>query len=322
MAIYLVVREDYGSMKIVLVSMHENALINEDIAACIGYFDGFHKGHQGLFYATLAAAKNKGLKSAIITFNPDPWVVIKGINEEDITHISTLKDRQKWAKKLGFDYFIELNFDKKMANLMPEDFINRILMPLNIKHLVCGFDFHFGAKGMGNPEILRNVNLFEVEEIKEITYLGSKISSTRISEAIEKGDMELVSYLLTRPYTMSGTIIHGQAKGHGIGFPTANIQLSGNYIPVKNGVYIGKILVNDSEYKTMVNIGYNPTFNLRERISIEAHILDFDMDIYGCDVELMLYHYLREEKKYNSIDELKAELNQNVLDTRNYFKED
>lgn len=309
-------------MEIISVSMCENNQIKEDIAACIGYFDGFHKGHQGLFFATLAAAKNKGLKSAIITFNPDPWVVIKGIDESEITHISTLKDRQGWAEKLGFDYFIELNFDKAMASLLPEDFINQILTPLHIKHLVCGFDFHFGLKGMGNPEILRNVNAFEVEEIKEITYLGSKISSTRIVEAIENANMELVTYLLTRPYTLSGTVIHGQAKGHGIGFPTANIQLAGNYIPVKNGVYIGKILVNSREYKTMVNIGYNPTFNLRDRISIEAHILDFNEDIYGADVQLMLYHYLREEKKYNSIDELKAELHQNVLDTRNYFKED
>lgn len=308
-------------MKVCNITLHDNAEINENIAACIGYFDGFHKGHQGLFYATLAAAKNKGIKSAIITFNPDPWVVLKGMKEEEITHISTLHDRQKWAEKLGFDYFIELNFTKEMACLDPQIFISSILEPLHIQHLVCGFDFHFGAMGKGNACVLKEANKFEVEEIKEITYQGSKISSTRISEAIEQGNMELVSYLLTRPYTMSGTVIHGQAKGHKIGFPTANIALSGNYIATKQGVYIGKIKVRGKLYQTMVNIGYNPTFNLRDRISIEAYILDFEGDIYGEEVELMLYHFLREEKKYNSIEELQAVLKQNVIDTRNYFKE-
>lgn len=308
-------------MKICSIKMHENINISENIAACIGYFDGFHRGHQGLFYATLSAAKNKGLKSAIITFNPDPWVVIKGIKEEEITHISTLKDRQRWAEKLGFDYFIELSFDKEMASLLPDEFIKLLLVPMRIQHLVCGFDFHFGMKGLGSPEFLKNANVFEVEEIKEITYLGNKISSTRISNAIEEGNMELATYLLTRPYTMCGTVIHGQSKGHLIGFPTANIKLSGNYIPAKKGVYIGKVRIKNREYQAMVNIGNNPTFNFQSNLSIEAYILDFNETIYDEEIQLMLYHYLREEKKYNSIDELKAVLQQNVFDTRNYFKE-
>lgn len=308
-------------MEIRLISLGNVEKIENGIVACIGYFDGFHKGHQSLFNATLKEANVKNIQSAIITFYPDPWVTIKGIDKRDVPHISTMQDRQRWAEEMGFDYFLMLDFTKEMAALSPNDFMENILRPLQVQYLVCGYDFHFGYKGSGNVEDLRQSKMFEVEEINEIQYLEEKISSTRISNAIMQGDMELTHALLSRPYTLYGSVIHGRKKGREIGFPTANIQLNGNYILPKVGVYLGKIEVQGKQYITVISFGYNPTFNHQDHVSIEAHILDFHEQIYDQQIKLEVYQYIRDEKKFDSISDLQQAIQQDCDTAISYFKE-
>ncbi len=313
-------KEVYGSMKVKHIEV-DKVSISEDLVACIGYFDGFHVGHQALFKETLKEAKKYKLKSGLITFDPDPWVTIRGA--KDVTHISTMNDRMKWAEEFGFDYFIILDFTKEMAGLSPEDFVEKLLVDNHIKHLVCGFDFHFGDKGKGNTDFLRSKckEKISVCEIKEVSFNNEKISTTRINGEIEKGNMEFVRTLLSRPYMMHGHVIHGNEKGRTIGVPTANVGLDEPYVLPKVGVYVGKAEVRGKEYMAMINIGHNPTFNLVNNLSIEAHILDFNEIIYGEPITLYFYNYIRDEQKFSSVDELKKMLMQNIKDTRDYFGE-
>lgn len=308
-------------MEIIEVKLGQPIASTKQMAACIGYFDGFHVGHQGLFQATLAAAKKQNLHSAIITFDPDPWVVLKGIDQ--MTHISSLQDRARWALELGFDYFVLVEFTKELATLSPTVFADQILIPLSIRHLICGFDFRFGAKGEGSVQWLKEYAkaTFKVQEVPEITYEGLKISSTRVTNEIEAGNMSLVTTLLSRPYQVEGYVIPGRQQGRNIGFPTANVKLKDFYIIPKRGVYIGEVVYDQQQYQAMINIGYNPTFNTSDTISIEVHILDFHKMIYGELLQVRFLSYLRPEAKFASVDELITRMQIDEHETRVYFEE-
>lgn len=307
-------------MEIIEVKLGQPIVVPNKIAACIGYFDGFHVGHQGLFQATLEAAKKHHLYSAIITFDPDPWIVLKGM--EQMTHISSLQDRARWALEFGFDYFVLIQFTKDLAALSPEQFVQDILTPLSINHLVCGFDFRFGAKGQGTANWLKNYQggSFAVQEVPEITYEGTKISSTRITAEIEQGNMELVTKLLSRPYQVEGCVIPGRQQGRKIGFPTANVKLKDFYMIPKGGVYIGEVVYDQQQYQAMINIGYNPTFNNSETISIEVYILDFHKMIYGELLQVRFLKYLRTELRFESVEALIDRMKVDEQETRTYFE--
>ena len=308
-------------MKVLEIKLNEKLDLEHDIAACIGYFDGFHLGHQALFNKTLQSAKKRNLKSAIITFKVDPWTIIK--QAKNISHISTMDDRIQWASDVGFDYMLLLDFNKEMATLDPKDFVEQLILANRVKYLVCGFDFHFGNHGKGNPAFLKSYpkEVLHVKEIDKVTYLDDKISTTRINNAIVSGDVHLAHTLLTRPYTLHGRVIHGNEKGRTIGFPTANVALDDIYVMPKPGVYMGNVIVHGDTYHAIINFGHNPTFNLVNHLSIEAYIIDFNEDIYDQPITIELYEYIRDEKKFDSIDELKAMLSNNVQTCLEYFKE-
>lgn len=308
-------------MNIYKLSMKEKCECQKQVAACIGYFDGLHKGHRGLVDATVKMAERLGCESGLITFDPDPWVTVKGIRE--IKHISTMQQRQKLAAEMGIENFFILDFTQEMASLSPEDFMTFIMEQLELKGLVCGFDFHYGSKGKGNTEHLREFskNRFEFEQVNSINDENEKISSSRIFKCIESGKMKEANRLLGYPYTVFGTVIHGNAKGSSrLGFPTANCDIDSEFVLPCKGVYIGKVRVRGQERPSMINIGYNPTFNKRHMISIEAHILNFKEDIYDEFIEVEFHDYIREEKQFDSIEALIEQLNKDVAATAAYFK--
>lgn len=290
------------------------------IAACIGYFDGLHRGHQGLIKQAVTLARQLGCESALITFDPDPWVTIKGIGE--VKHITTMQQRIQLAQQQGIQHFFVLDFDKQMAAMKPEQFMEFILMQINLKGLVCGFDFHYGAQGQGNAESLQTLakDRFEFVQVDSINDEWGKISSSRIVDCIERGQVAQARILLGYPYTMTGKVIHGNAQGKSrLGFPTANCAVDKEFIVPMRGVYIGKVQIKGKQLPAMINIGHNPTFNERHMISIEAHILNFNQDIYGEPIAVMFYEFIREERKFESIDALIQQLNKDVQATASYF---
>lgn len=299
---------------------HENLIINDKLAACIGYFDGFHLGHQSLFNKTLTIAKQKSLKSALISFDPDPWVVLHGV--PNANHLTTINDRKVLAEKLGFDIWISIEFDKNMASLNPSEFINK-LQSINIQELVCGFDFKFGSKGTGTIDTLLSAQSdnFHVHVISEYKVDNEKVSSTRIKIALKNGNMELVKQLLGRYYQLKGIVVGGKQIGRKIGYPTANLQVNSEYVLPKMGVYAGYVTIDSLRYQAMISIGLNPTVKDDRVVSIEAHIFDFDRDIYNKEVSFVYVQYLRPELKFNSLNGLIVQLKEDEKECRKVLKD-
>lgn len=293
--------------------------IQDPLTACIGYFDGLHLGHQKLIEEVFQVADETHTKRALITFDPDPWCIIKGLR--DIAHITPMKQRMALAEKMGIEYWIILDFSKEMADLTPFEFHEQILKPLRLVTLVCGYDFTYGQKGMGTVDTLRQQQDFAVHVIDEVSSDHKKISSTRIEELIKDGQMEKAASFMGRWYDMEGHVKSGSRVGKKHGFPTANLQLSERYIMPKKGVYIGAVKVRDAWYMAMMNVGNNPTYNYQSQLSIEAHLLDFDADIYGESVVFRFLSYLRSEQKFSNAEALSEQLSKDLKSTRSYFTE-
>lgn len=296
-------------MKVVHIELNQIYEL-ESNAACIGYFDGMHKGHLELVNQAIQRANELNIKSACITFEPDPWVIIKGM--KDIPHITSMKERIEIGQQCGLDYWIIVSFTKELANLSCEAF-EQMLSNMNVKSLICGFDYTYGEKGKGNVESLKKQTMFEVIEVDAVLYKDEKISSTRIEANIEKGAMQEVLQLLGRPYSIKGTIKKGSSLGKTIGYPTANLLMNYHYVMPSIGVYIGYAYVKNKHYKCMMNVGHNPTFNYQEKISVEAFLLDFDDNLYDDEMELIFIEKIRDEKKFSSKEQLIQQLNLDVL---------
>lgn len=297
----------------------QEQLFDQEMAACIGYFDGFHLGHQSLFNKTLTIAKRNNMLSAIISFDPDPWVIIHKV--PNANHLTTIEDRKRLAATLGFDVWISIQFDETMANLDPYLFLQK-LWALSIKDLVCGFDFKFGRQGLGNVEFLKEHTSkdFSVHEVAEYQVNQEKVSSTRIKIALKNGDMALVAQLLGRHYALHGEVVGGRKIGRKIGYPTANLLVDPEYVLPKMGVYAGFVNIDGLQFEAMISVGLNPTVKDDKLVSIEAHIFNFDRDIYHKQVDFVFVHYLRSELKFAGLDGLIEQLKLDELDSRAFLK--
>lgn len=307
-------------MKIIHYNYHEPITFNEPISMAIGYFDGLHLGHLSLANKVKEYASSHHTASALMTFSPNPLITLEKIKEEH--YLTSYHDRAEILENIGIDYLIIVSFTKEVSQLSPEDFFHSFIDPLPLKCLVCGFDYHFGIKGMGDGETLKDLSKdkFPVYIQEEVTYKGEKISSTRIQNSLKEGNIELVNELLGRPYAIQGEVIRGRQNGRTIGFPTANIQYGQYAIPC-NGVYAVKIMVKDKMYIGMCNIGYNPTFGSLDHPSMEVNIFDFDEDIYGENVKVYFYSFIRKEVKFTSPEHLMNQLKQDKERIIHAFKD-
>lgn len=301
-------------MRIIRLNLEHPYQMKSPVAACIGYFDGLHIGHQELIRRTNELARANHCESALITFDPDPWVTIR--HEKNVHHITTMKQRINLSVQFGIQNIFILEFSSEMSQLPPHEFVTKILSMCNLKALVCGFDFRYGYMGAGTPETLAEEHLFSVTVVPPVEAGGSKISSSRISALIEDGSVRQAASLLGYPFTIEGTVGHGNHQGTGLGYPTANIIADPEYLLPKPGVYACYAIVHHQRYLAMVNLGHNPTFNYTESLSLEAHLLDFSGDLYGTRLELQFIDYLREEKKFRSRENLIMQLEQDIQTVR------
>lgn len=308
-------------MKVVEFSLEQAITFSDELSLCIGYFDGLHRGHQALINQAIKHAKKSNLKSALVTFDPDPAMVVR--NLEFKQHLYRMEDRIKIGEQLGLDYWIILNFTKEMSQLEPESFVQDILFKLNTRHVVCGHNFRFGYKGSGNADSLMKLGkeVFTVQNVDLVLNEGQNISSTRIIDELQNGDLDTVTQMLGRPFHTTGPVIGGNRQGQKIGFATANLYIDDEFVLPKQGVYIGVAQWQNNLYPVMINIGHNLTFNTRVHISVEGHILDFDQTIYGEVLSYHFLHYLREELKFNNVDELIERMKIDEVETRAYFKD-
>lgn len=310
----LVVLGGFGSMEVIIVNAKKPISIEGKHVACIGYFDGIHKGHMALIKETVKLADNMYIP-AVICFDNDPHVIMHKISEP--RYITPHHERLRILESCGIKRCFLLHFDEDMMCMSKNDFIDKILNNLNLHTIICGEDFRFAYRGEGNIETLKNQK-FQLNVISEKKYQNTKISSSTIERLIEDGNMNECYEQLGRFYCIKGTVIHGAHVGSTkLGFPTANLQMDENYLIPKKGVYAGSVRIGDETYKAMINVGNNPTMNYQMNTSIEAHIIDFDRDIYGQNITFYFHDYMREEKKFNCLEELIEQLKYDIQFVRN-----
>jgi len=283
-------------------------------AIAIGYFDGVHIGHQAVIGRAVDAARKSGLQAAAMTFHPHPKEVL-GRGERYGTALTPLEEKLRRFASLGIDIAYVVAFDHAFAAVTPEAFVTDVLRALNVKEVVVGFDFTFGSRGMGTPELLRELGAPDigVDIIEPQSLEDEKVSSSRIREALETGDAEGAARLLGRPYRIEGTVVGGESRGRTIGFPTANVEPDGNYVLPRLGVYAVRATVGGRIYDAVLNLGVKPTFHddLPEP-KLEAHLFDFGEDVYGERMSLDFIAFLRTERKFGGVDELVAQIRQDA----------
>ena len=279
---------------------------NKKRVVALGFFDGIHKAHQKIIGSAVVEATEKGFKSAVITLDKSPKEYFGKTSEESLTPTNK---KNELLTNLGVDEVYYLEFNEKLQNLSAEEFINNILKKLNVDKVFCGFDYRFGYKGLGTPDLIKD-NGIEVMVQEKQKLAEEQISTTVLKEFVKKGAFSKYKEYTGRYYSISGLVVKGRQLGRTINFPTANLELDGKYLlPETNGVYITKIKVNNNIYKSVTNIGYNPTVSAeKNKKFIETHILDFDEDIYGEKIEIYFYEFLRKEQKFESFDHLKEQL--------------
>lgn len=276
-----------------------------------GTFDGVHLGHQKILSRISELAKKENGETVLITFWPHPRLVLYP-NEHNLRLLSTFEEKAKLLEQFGIDHLVSIPFTKEFSQLSSEQFIKTVLVDkLKTKKLVIGYDHRFGKNREGGFEYLqKNCSQFsfELEEIsrKDVDDIG--VSSTKIRNALELGDVASATRYLGRKYELNGLVIKGEQIGRSIGFPTANVHIPNDYklIP-KDGVYAIDVKVDGQMHQAMMNIGVRPTVNGSKK-TVEAHLFDFDGNLYDKQVTLYLKEYLREEKKFANLDELKAQL--------------
>ena len=284
---------------------------SEKTIVTIGTFDGIHIGHKKILKNLISTAKKEGKKSVLLTFFPHPRMVLQ--KDKTILLLNTLDEKSILLKKMGLDYLIIHPFSKEFSRLTALDFVRDILVnTLNTSRLIIGYDHHFGKNREGNIHQLKEYSSlydFNIQEIPAQDIDDVSVSSTKIRKALKEGNLKTANNYLGYYYMLSGTVVNGKKLGGTIGFPTANIEIKEPYklIPSR-GVYIIRTRINGDLYNGIMNIGFNPTV-LGKHQTIEAHLFDFNENIYGEKIKIEFLYFLREEQKFKSVEELVAQLN-------------
>ena len=280
----------------------------------IGNFDGVHKGHQKLLNRTRDKAAALGAEAIAVTFDPHPMQVLAP--EHAPPFITLIDQKLELISSLGLEICVVLEFTREMAAMPPEAFVKQYLVDsLKMTQMVIGYDYAFGKGRRGNYDLLKSLGMqygYTAERVGPHMHEGAVVSSTRIRDLVKAGRVWDARPLLGRFYTVKGEVRHGANRGGKLlGFPTANLCLVDELFPAL-GVYAVWATFEGTTYPAVANIGFNPTFG-NDALSVEVHIMDFDRDIYGHDLRVQFVQRLRSEKKFNGIDELKAQIGKDIV---------
>jgi riboflavin kinase / FMN adenylyltransferase len=284
----------------------------------IGSFDGVHLGHQFLINRMVAEARQAGSPLVVITFYPHPAVFFQKI--EKPFYLTSPEERASLLGDLGVDHVVTLPFNQHLANRSARDFVNDLHQALHLRKMVVGYDFALGRGREGTLPVLRQFGEemgFVVEEIKPIKSGSEVISSRLIRSLVSQGDVNQAAWLLGRPHFVSGTVVHGDGRGKGLGIPTANLKIWPEKLLPSNGVYATWIYVDGQRLSAVTNIGYRPTFENRVvEPRVEPYILDFNQNLYGKELKLEFVQHLRDEVRFDNVAELLKQIQIDILLTR------
>ncbi|MCM1259467.1 MAG: bifunctional riboflavin kinase/FAD synthetase [Prevotella sp.] len=305
-------------MELIRIKWNDFSKIQDEIVATIGQFDGIHTAHRMLIERTISESKQKGWKSAIFTFDPHPDFILK--KDVSFTYVTPFHEKVELLRQLGLDYMVVIDFNLTVARMSPKDFVEKILLANHVNEVIIGYDFRFGCKGEGCPNdiSLYSNNLINVLIMDEQAYQNQKIGTTLIKKLLQKGDMETVKSLLGRYYAIEGKVIHGNQVGRTLHFPTANLKVEQDFAKLLSGVYVVYVYLENKKYLGVANFGRNPSFNERESMVFETHILDFDGDIYGKHIRVELVYFIRSEIKFPSKEAFVKQLEQDIAFARRF----
>ncbi|MDB5087721.1 MAG: riboflavin kinase / adenylyltransferase [Mucilaginibacter sp.] len=289
----------------------------DNAVVTIGTFDGVHTGHRKIIADLKNLAAETGGETVLLTFFPHPRMILHP-EDDSIKMINTIDEKAEMLEQLGIDHLIITPFSRDFSNQTAEEYIRDVLVnKIGTKKIVIGYDHRFGKDRQGGlDDLLRlgPVNGFDVVEIPEQDIYEVAISSTRVREALLNGAIELANTFLSYPFFITGTVIRGDQLGRTIGYPTANIVIEEKYklIPL-DGIFAVKVKTGDVVYKGMAYIGSRPTVNGHTR-NIEVNIFDFDKEIYNQQIRMEFYNFVRDDMKFDSLDELKEQIRKDKLD--------
>ncbi len=298
--------------------------------ATIGKFDGVHRGHQAIVAQLLEQATRHGVPSVVIVTEPHPEEFFASTEQDCPARLNEPGEKIAVLESLGVEYVYLLRFDRDLAALSAQRYIDDILVEgLGIRALIAGSDFRFGHRRQGDFALLQSSggrHGFEVIETQSCYQDGERISSTAIREHLQRGDFDQVEAMLGRPYAIAGKVVKGQQLGRNLGFPTCNVQLNRRSLPL-HGVYAcqARITTADGEHfdwPGAANIGYRPTVSQRREAVLEVHLLDFQGDLYGAEMTVVFRHKVRDEEKFDSLEALKAQIARDVDQVRASFRSD
>lgn len=307
-------------MELIKLTQNNIENIKESIVATIGQFDGLHKAHLALLEKTMCIAKEKNLKSALITFDPHPDFVLK--KDLSNTYVTPLDEKILILNEIGLDYLIVIEFTKEVANIKPIDFVKNYLVKNNVQEVVVGFDFSFGKFGKGKANDISEMskNKIKVNIIDEIKYNDKKIGTTLIKTLLKDGKVKTVKELLGRNYKISGQVVHGNHIGKTINLPTANLFVDEQFAYLCPGVYVVRVKIDGKRYFGFANLGNNPSFNYSKNMIFETHIFNFSKDIYDKIIEIELLEFIRSEKKFSSVNEFLDQIAKDKEFAKNFCK--
>jgi len=288
-------------------------------SAAIGNFDGVHLGHKEIIKLINDIAREKSTKSCLLTFDPHPQKVLAG---KDVSLIVPVDEKLALLEQAGVDCTVSLEFTKELSRLSAEEFVQTVLIKtLNIKDIVVGPDFMFGKNRSGNAALLKEMG----EKYGFITHvinprkLGDEvISSSLIRQKITEGNILRLNQLLGYTYFIKGKIVEGEKRGREIGFPTTNVDTRWELLP-KPGVYASMAVLKGARYKSITNIGFRPTFG-DNNLLIETHLFDFSETVYGEEINVEFFERLRDEKKFESVDDLISQIKMDVEEVKNILR--
>lgn len=298
--------------------------LSDKLQGCVvtlGNFDGIHFGHQVLLKKLKAVSESLNLPSVVIIFEPQPKEFFA--KRQPVPRLMRFCEKWLALKDYNIDYVLCLHFNQVLASLSPQKFVKKILIDqLNAKTVIVGDDFRFGAKRVGDYTELKKLAKkynFQALEVPTVMLDNERVSSTQVRLALEAGDLGAAEKLLGRPYRLYGKVGYGDRLGRDLGYPTANINLHRDLVPVA-GIFVIRVYgLGNHPYNGVANVGTRPTVG-GTRILLEVHLFDFDTEIYGHNLQVEFLHKLRDEERYDTLEELVKQIRQDVIDAKRYFR--
>lgn len=303
-------------MPVRLDKLDELAVEEGPLHLALGVFDGVHVGHQAVVGSAVQSARESGGRGYVVTFSPHPIRVIAP-EKAPSSLLATLDEKADFFGRLGADGVLVIHFDHEFAKKDAEDFVRELCEGRNVATVAVGEDWRFGNKRKGDVELLGRMGEmlgFRLDVVAPVMWGGERVSSTRIRQAISDGNFEAAEKMLGRRYEVSGVVIEGRKLGRELGFPTANLSLGELQLP-KDGVWV---VETTDGLRGVANLGVGPTVGGGQRL-LEVHLFDFSGDLYGKVLSVKFLHFLRNEKKFSGVDELRETITDDVRNARTYF---